>query len=129
MGFRDEKLWTILKTKAEEEEERCGERENKDNYLKAVADICQYGVDRAKTIRDTFPFYTLHDEVHICNVMRLMAELLGDGLSFLTRDEAALLAMAACCHDIGMSYTKGEKRKHRKSELKESNFVCSFEGT
>lgn len=111
MGFRDEKLWTILKTKAEEEEERCGERENKDNYLKAVADICQYGVDRAKTIRDTFPFYTLHDEVHICNVMRLMAELLGDGLSFLTRDEAALLVMAACCHDIGMSYTEGEKKE------------------
>lgn len=111
MGFRDEKLWTILKTKAEEEEERCGERENKDNYLKAVADICQYGVDRAKTIRDTFPFYTLHDEVHICNVMRLMAELLGNGLSSLTRDEAALLVMAACCHDIGMSYTEGEKKE------------------
>ena len=129
MGFKDEKLWTILKTKAEEEEEDCGERENKEKYLKAVADICQYGVDRAKTIRDTFPFYTLHDEVHICNVMRLMAELLGDRLRSLTRDEAALLAMAACCHDIGMSYTEGEKRKHRKSELNESNFVCSFEGT
>lgn len=111
MGFRDEKLWTILKKKAEEEEERCGERENKDNYLKAVADICQYGVDRAKSIRDTFPFYTLHDEVHICNVMRLMAELLNDGLSSLTRDEAALLVMAACCHDIGMSYTEGEKKE------------------
>lgn len=129
MGFKDEKLWTTLKTKAEEEEKHCGERVNKEKYLEAVADICQYGVDRAKTIRDTFPFYTLHDEVHICNVMRLMAELLGDKISSLTRDEAALLVMAACCHDIGMSYTKGEKRKHRKSELKESNFVCSFEGT
>lgn len=111
MGFKDEKLWTILKTKAEEEEKRCGERENKEKYLEAVADICQYGVDRAKTIRDTFPFYTLHDEVHICNVMRLMAELLGDRLSSLTRDEAALLVMAACCHDIGMSYTEGEKKE------------------
>lgn len=110
MGFKDEKLWTILKTKAEEEEEYCGERENKEKYLKAVADICQYGVDRAKTIRDTFPFYTLHDEVHICNVMRLMGELLGDRLRSLTRDEAALLAMAACCHDIGMSYTEDEKK-------------------
>lgn len=111
MGFRDEKLWTILKTKAEEEEEHCGERENKEKYLEAVADICQYGVDRAKTIRDTFPFYTLHDEVHICNVMLLMAELLGDRISSLTRDEAALLVMAACCHDIGMSYTEGEKKE------------------
>ena len=110
MGFKDEKLWKTLKAKAEEEEERCGERENFEKYLTAVAEICQYGVDRAKTIRDTFPFYTLHDEVHICNVMRLMAELLNDGLSSLTRDEAALLVMAACCHDIGMSYTEGEKK-------------------
>ena len=111
MGFQDEKLWTTLKIKAQEEQERCGERENSEKYLTAVADICQYGVDRAKTIRDTFPFYTLHDEVHICNVMRLMAELLGDKISLLTRDEAALLAMAACCHDIGMSYTESEKKE------------------
>ncbi len=110
MGFKDEKLWTTLKTKAEEEEKHCGERVNKEKYLEAVADICQYGVDRAKTIRDTFPFYTLHDEVHICNVMRLMAELLGDKISSLTRDEAALLVMAACCHDIGMSYAESEKK-------------------
>ena len=111
MGFQDEKLWTTLKIKAQEEQERCGERENSEKYLTVVADICQYGVDRAKTIRDTFPFYTLHDEVHICNVMRLMAELLGDKISLLTRDEAALLAMAACCHDIGMSYTESEKKE------------------
>lgn len=111
MGFQDEKLWTTLKIKAQEEQERCGERENKEEYLTAVADICRYGVDRSKTIRDTFPFYTLHDEVHICNVMRLMAELLGDKISLLTRDEAALLIMAACCHDIGMSYNESEKKE------------------
>ena len=56
MGFQDEKLWTTLKIKAQEEQERCGERENSEKYLTVVADICQYGVDRAKTIRDTFPF-------------------------------------------------------------------------
>lgn len=113
MGFKDEKLWTTLKAKAQEEEDRCGarERENAEKYVTAVADICQYGVDRAKTIRDTFPFYTLHDEVHICNVMRLMAELLDDRINSLTCDEAALLVMAACCHDIGMSYTEGEKKE------------------
>lgn len=113
MGFKDEKLWITLKAKAQDEEERCGEREreNAEKYLTAVAGICQYGVDRAKTIRDTFPFYTLHDEVHICNVMCLMAKLLNDRISSLTRDEAALLVMAACCHDIGMSYTEGEKKE------------------
>ena len=51
----------------------------------------------------------MHDEIHICNVMRLMGELLGDKIKFLTRDETAMLVMAACCHDIGMSYTVSEK--------------------
>ena len=109
MGMKEEKLWTELERKAQEEEERCGERESAPNYLKAVEEICKYGVDRAKTIRDTFPFYTMHDEIHICNVMRLMGELLGDKIKFLTRDETAMLVMAACCHDIGMSYTVSEK--------------------
>lgn len=109
MGMKEEKLWTELERKAQEEEERCGERESAPNYLKAVEVICKYGVDRAKTIRDTFPFYTMHDEIHICNVMRLMGELLGDKIKSLTRDEMAMLVMAACCHDIGMSYTVSEK--------------------
>ena len=48
-------------------------------------------------------------ETHICNVMQLMCDLLGDDLEKLTRDEAAMLIMAACCHDIGMSYGEEEK--------------------
>ena len=111
MGMKEEKLWTELERKAQEEEERCGERESAPNYLKAVEVICKYGVDRAKTIRDTFPFYTMHDEIHICNVMRLMESLLGDEAGRLSRDETAMLIMAACCHDIGMSYSEEDKEE------------------
>lgn len=110
MGVRDEKLWKILQQKARgEEEELQPDQQISDEYLSAVKLVCDFGVDRAKTIRDTFPMYTLHDETHICNVLRIMEQLLGDDVGKLTRDETAMLILAACCHDVGMSYNEQEK--------------------
>ena len=112
MGYRDERLWKILEEKAaQEDQELRTERQIAPEYLSAVKTVCDYGVQRAKAIRDTFPLYTLHDEVHICNVLNLMAELLGDEIERLNRDEAAMLILSACCHDIGMSYSKEEKEE------------------
>lgn len=112
MGFIDEKLWEILEKKIEEEDAAVRkEQQIGSEYAAAVKQICKYGVQRAETIRDTFPMFTLHNETHICNVMRLMADLLGDDLHKLTRDEAALLIMSACCHDIGMSYSEEDKEE------------------
>lgn len=105
-----QKLWDVLERKVEEENRDVQkEQQIGSEYLSAVKSVCKYGVDRAETIRDTFPMYTLHNEVHICNVMQLMADLLGDALDKLSRDEAAMLIMSACCHDIGMSYSEEEK--------------------
>lgn len=110
MGYMDEKLWNILETKAEEEDRLLQkERQIRYEYISAVKVICQDGINRAKTIRDSFPMFTVHDEVHICNVMRLMYDLLGEAANELTRDEAAMLILSACCHDIGMSYSEQEK--------------------
>ena len=112
MGFMDEILWEILIVKVGEEDNVISQEQQIGNeYISAVKKICEHGVDRAKTIRDTFPMFTLHDETHICNVMRLMANLLGDDLNKLTRDETAMLIMSACCHDIGMSYSEAEKKE------------------
>lgn len=111
MGVFDEKLWKEFEEKAKSEDE--GLRDNQKiapKYIEEVRKICQYGIDRSKTIRDTFPLYTLHDEVHIANVMYLMETLLGDHINELTRDEIAMLILSACCHDIGMSYTEEEKK-------------------
>lgn len=111
MGFMNEKLWGIFEKKAKEEDKTLQkERQIATEYISAVKKICKYGVQRAETIRDTFPMYTLHNETHICNVMQLMANLLGDDLEKLTRDEAAMLILSACCHDIGMSYSNEEKQ-------------------
>lgn len=111
MGVMDEKLWAVLESKAiEEDKGRRPEQQIQADYMAAIRKISQYGVDRAKTIRDTFPMYTLHDETHICNVLRIMAELLDQSVNNLCRDEAAMLILAACCHDIGMSYSEEEKQ-------------------
>ena len=112
MGFMNVKLWDVLEKKVKEEDVVSRkEQQIGSEYLSAVKQICKYGVERAETIRDTFPMFTLHNETHICNVMQLLADLLGDDLGKLTRDEAAMLIMSACCHDIGMSYSKEEKEE------------------
>ncbi len=113
MSIYDEKLWEHLNQKAQQEDEgHPADLRISSGYLKAVKDICDFAVGRAKLIRDTFPMFTLHDETHIINVMRIMVELLGeDGMSRLTRDETAMLMLAACCHDIGMSYSEDERQE------------------
>lgn len=111
MSIQDEYLWQVLEQKAQQEDEKArpGYQIHED-YLSGIKKICSFGIERAKTIRDTFPLYTLHDESHICNVLRIMGRLLGDRTDKLTRDEAAMLILAACCHDLGMSYTDEEKQ-------------------
>lgn len=135
MSVFDEKLWKELEDKARSEDERLPqERKKANDYIESVKKICIYGIDRSKTIRDTFPLYTLHDETHIINVVRLMAELLGDYIQKLTRDEVAMLVLAACCHDIGMSYSSKERedtlndtgRLLRYLEKNKSEFVKAF---
>lgn len=111
MSFLHEKLWGVLEQKANEEDSKLQpDQRTSSEYLSAIRSICNFGVERAKTIRDTFPLYTLHDETHICNVLRIMAQLLGPSIDKLNRDEAAMLILAACCHDVGMSYSAQDKQ-------------------
>ena len=112
MDFLNENLWDVLEQKANEEDAKLQpNQKTSSEYLSAIKFICNFGVDRAKTIRDTFPLYTLHDETHICNVLRIMEQLLGQSINELNRDEAAMLILAACCHDVGMSYSAQEKQE------------------
>lgn len=106
MGIREQALWVHLEESAKQEDPKTYTK-----YLTEMEEICTFGVNRAKMINITFPMFTLHDETHICNVLRIMAELLGDRLEELTRDETAMLILAACCHDIGMSVSEAEKQE------------------
>lgn len=94
-------LWKELKKKAKDENQ----------FIAAMEQVCNFAVDRSKYINLTFPMFTLHDEQHIINVIKLMENLLGDRLEELNRDEAAMLILAACCHDIGMSCSDLDSEK------------------
>lgn len=110
MGFMDEKLWAVLIEKTEKEDRNLpNDQQIGGEYLAGIKIICNFGKDRAITIRNTFPMFTLHDETHICNIMRLMYALLELHSEVLSRDETAMLILAACCHDIGMSYSDNDK--------------------
>lgn len=78
--------------------------------VSAVGDICAIGLNLSKDIIRFFPTFTLHDDIHSANVCRWMYTLLGEHVKELTVYEAALLLMAACCHDIGMSVSDVQKQ-------------------
>lgn len=89
-------LWQLLKKKMLKENLSFG-------FLEAVGAVCIEGITLSKDINRFFPTFTLHDETHIVNVCNWMTRLLGEQRNRLSSHEAALLVMAACCHDIGMS--------------------------
>lgn len=110
MGFQNELLWEKFCEKARSENTLFnGNTDVSPDFISAVKKIALLGVDRSKTIQNSFPMFTLHDETHICNVMRIMAHLLGTQIDNLTRNETAMLVLVACCHDIGMSVSEQDK--------------------
>ena len=129
MSVQEKTLWTILEQKAREEDQKLPPDQGVSNqYLSAIRSIYDFGVQRAKTIRDTFPMYTLHDEAHICNVLYLMLQLLGENADRLTRDEAAMLILAASCHDVGMSYSEEEKQQLRQDRDRLDQYLEQHHG-
>ncbi len=93
-------LWKIFREKCSEEE-----------FVVAVGNVCKFGIEKSKAIIDFFPNFTLHDITHITNVCKWMTALLGDRANELTAQDAAMLLMSACCHDIGMSVSAEQEKK------------------
>ncbi len=96
----DTKLWEIFR-------EKCSD----DEFVVAVGRVCEEGILKSKDIIRFFPNFTLHDITHIRNVCNWMTELLGERANELTAQDAAMLLMSACCHDIGMSVSAEQEKK------------------
>lgn len=75
-----------------------------------IKTVYRQAVTQLKTVRDTFPNYTLHDDKHVLNVLYAIGGLLGNQIESLTVGELELLILAAALHDIGMVYTDEEKK-------------------
>lgn len=96
-----QELWNFFEGQAEHE------------LVTAVKSVCEQGLQLTKDIIRFFPNFTLHDETHSANVCRWMWRLLGDRAGELSVNEAALLLMAACCHDIGMAVSPAQEAQLR----------------
>ena len=94
-GFVQQELWKLFEQKAK--------AEHGEAFVTAVEEVCGDALALANDINRFFPKFTLHDEHHSARVCGWMYALLGEHAEELTALEAALLVMAACCHDIGMS--------------------------
>ena len=105
-GFVAQKLWKLFEEKAEEQ--GLGR-----DFVSAVGEVCAIGLNLSKFIVRFFPTFTLHDETHSAKVCRWMWVLLGDRAKELTAHEAALLLMAACCHDVGMAVSPEQEAQMR----------------
>lgn len=82
--------------------------EKSDRNRANVEDLVVHAKALLKLVRDTFPAYTLHDEQHSENVIRLMGRLAAPRRAAMTPLEAALLILAAYFHDAGMAYSREE---------------------
>ena len=105
-------LWKIFEKKAGDDHE----------FVAAVGEICYDGVILSKDVIRFFPTFTLHDGTHLAGVCKWMIRLLGDKKDDLTAEEAAMLVMAACCHDIGMSVSD-DQRKELEAELATGDYT------
>lgn len=96
------KLWKVLY-------EKTNNMEDREILLGWVKRVYETAANHLKMVVCTFPNYTLHDEVHILNVMDAIAGVLGTRIKDLSMREAELLILASCLHDIGMVYSEQEK--------------------
>lgn len=95
---------------------RMEELERNPGILNNIKCQCNNVILLLTTIPNTFPQYTLHDETHICNMLNIIEDLLGeDGIIKLNVHEIEFLIMAVFYHDIGMCYSPEEKAEELKS--------------
>ena len=105
-GFVQQELWKLFEQKAK--------AEHGEAFVTAVEEVCGDALALANDINRFFPKFTLHDEYHSARVCEWMYALLGEHAEELTALESALLVMAACCHDIGMSVGVDQETQMRK---------------
>lgn len=114
--LEDTLLWKIYQKKCAQDDKRRA----------WVKDIFTEARNYLLDVRQTFPNYTLHDGTHILNVLDAMGGILGSQVDYLTVGEAELLILVACLHDLGMVYTRKEKKQWLADELAVETFLKMY---
>lgn len=88
-----------------------------------VLKIYEKSRDILTAVSKTFPNYTLHNEMHIVNVLNAMSGILGDAIENLSIQELEVLIIVASLHDVGMTYTDKQKKAAFSSSIQVERFL------
>ena len=103
-NLQETKLWNVYLEKIKEEKDKATDRQN------WIEKIYSNSINELKYVVNTFPNYTLHDEVHVLNVLDAIAGILGNDVYKLSSGECELLIAVSAMHDLGMVYrTENDK--------------------
>ncbi len=92
------------------------EKQAKKKQIDLVSSALAYTVPLLERYTKAFPIYTLHNQTHVQNIIKLMGELLGNDLKKLSALECAILLLSAAFHDIGMTFNASEFANITKEE-------------
>lgn len=115
-SLADTKLWREYCKKITNETDA----EERRNWISNVFSTTE---SLLKAVRDTFPNYTLHDRVHILNVVDCMGGVLGTYIPKLSVGEMEVLILSAALHDLGMVYNQSQ----REAIFQNEKHIASFE--
>ena len=94
--LKDTEIYQIL-------EEKCKMTEDYE-VLTIVNDVYEYSINKLKAVIKNLPEFTLHDEVHIFNMLTIVGKLISkDQLSSLSIPDLMMSILSISLHDIGMA--------------------------
>lgn len=69
-----------------------------------VSEIASFSIERLKTVIKNMPEFTLHDETHIYNMLRIMDRIIPEStIEHLSIPDLLMLILSVLLHDIGMA--------------------------
>ncbi|MDR1200335.1 MAG: ATP-binding protein [Tannerellaceae bacterium] len=108
-------LWKAFKEKANTEQ------------VAVVSKFVEKATNRLILVRDTFPTYTLHNDLHSINLLELMANLVKNDIENINGLELAIFILSAYYHDIGMVFSP-EERNQLQNEVYFNDFIETYPG-
>ena len=88
-------LWESLKKKCEKNRD--------ENVISLILEVGEYAVTKLKTVICNMREFTLHDDVHIFNMLHIIEKLLSkEQIDDLSIPDIMLIFLSVFLHDIGM---------------------------
>ena len=70
--------------------------------------LCEEASQKMHYTYNNFPQYTLHDEIHLCNLINLIPLIIGKSINQISSLEKIIIVLGVFFHDIGMALSEKE---------------------